>query len=158
MTRVEESVIVDAPVHAVFAYASDWRRWPEWFEGVTDFRPTTEVTRGTGARYAYRARVMGIPARVETEVRDFVEDSGWTGVSTRGLPHRTFWRFEAQGQSTRFTYAMEYQLPAPLLGAVADTLVVKGQWRRIIGKSLSNLRSHFSDTRSGQPGGARGGA
>ena len=158
MTRVEESVIVDAPVHAVFAYASDWRGWPEWLEGVTDFRPTTEVTRGTGARYAYRARVMGIPARVETEVRDFVEDSGWTGFSTRGLPHRTFWRFEAQGQSTRFTYAMEYQLPAPLLGAVADTLVVKGQWRRIIGKSLSNLRSHFGDTRSGQPGGARGGA
>ena len=158
MTRVEDSVIVDAPVHAVFAYASDYRRWPEWFEGVSDFRPTSEVTRGTGARYAYRARLMGIWASVETEVREFVEDQGWTGIATQGLPHRTFWRFEAEGQSTRFTYALEYQLPVPLLGAMADTLVVKGQWRRIIGRSLSNVRRHFSDTRSREAEGARGGA
>jgi len=158
MTRLEDSVIVDAPVHAVFAYASDWRKWPEWFEGVSDFRPTSEVARGTGARYAYRARLMGIPASVETEVREFVEDQGWTGVATRGLPHRTMWRFEAQGESTRFTYGLEYQLPLPLLGCLVDGLVLKRQWRRIIGRSLSNLRRHFGRTASGQVEGARGGA
>jgi len=158
MTRVENSVIVDAPVHTVFAYASDWRRWAEWFEGVSDFRPTTEVTRGAGARYAYRASVMGIPATVETEVREFVEDQGWTGIATRGLPHRTHWRFEAQGERTRFTYGLEYQLPVPLLGAVVDTLIVKGQWRRIIARSLSNLQRHFSPTGSRVAGGGRGGA
>jgi uncharacterized membrane protein len=158
MTRVEDSVIVDAPVHAVFEYASDWRRWPDWFEGVSEFRPTSEVTRGTGARYAYRARLMGIQANVETEIREFVEDHGWTGIATRGLPHRTHWRFEAQGESTRFTYALEYQLPVPLLGAVVDTLFVKGQWGRIIGRSLSNLRRHFSHTGAQDAGGASGGA
>ena len=158
MTRVEDSVIVDAPVHAVFAYASDWRRWPEWFEGVSDFRPTTDATRGTGARYAYRARLMGIAARVETEVRDFVEDQGWTGIAIRGLPHRTHWRFEAQGESTRFTYTLEYQLPVPLLGSVVDTLLVRGQWRRIIGRSMSNLRRHFSHPGPDRTGGGSGGA
>jgi len=148
MTRIEDSVILDVPVHAAFEYASDWRRWAEWFEGVSDFRPTSEVTRGTGARYAYRAWLMGVPASVETEVREFVEDQGWTGVATRGLPHRTHWRFEAQGASTRFTYALEYELPVPLLGAVLDALVMKRQWRRIIGRSLSNLRRHFTVTAS----------
>ena len=158
MTRVEDTVIVDAPVHTVFAYASDWRRWPEWFEGVSDFRPTTEITRGTGARYAYRASLMGLPATVETEIRDFVEDQGWTGIATRGLPHRTHWRFEAQGESTRFTYALEYQLPVPLVGAVLDALVLKGQWRRIIERSLSNLRGHFSTTGTRHDATENGGA
>jgi len=59
----------------VFAFASEWRTWPDWFEGVSDFRPTTEVLRGNGARYAYRARLMpGIWASVETEIHDFEED------------------------------------------------------------------------------------
>lgn len=148
MTRIEDSIVVDAPVDAVFGYASDWRRWPDWFEGVSDFRSTSEVTRGTGARYAYRARLMGVPASVETEIQDFVEGQGWTGVGTRGVAHRTHWRFEAQGQSTRFTYALEYRLPVPLLGAVLDALFVKREWRAVIRKSLSNLQRHFSQTAS----------
>lgn len=148
MTRIEDSVVIDAPVEAVFGYASDWRRWPEWFEGVSDVRSTSETIRGTGARYSYRVRVLGLPASVETELQDFVEGQGWTGVGTRGLPHRTQWRFEAQGQSTRFTYGLEYRLPPPLLGAMLDALFAKREWRGIIRRSLSSLQEHFSQAAS----------
>jgi len=151
LTRIEDSIVVAAPLRDVFSYASDWRRWAEWFEGVSEFRPTTESDRGDGARYAYRASLMGIPAAVETEIRDFVEEAGWTGVSTRGLSHRTFWRFEPRGESTQFTYAMEYRLPVPVLGAALDKLLLARQWRRIIRKSLSNLQGHFAES-SVQPG------
>ena len=139
MTRIEDSVVVDAPVHAVFNYAADWRSWPDWFEGVSDMRPTSHVTRGTGARYAYRARLLGVVADIETEVQEFVENHGWTGVATQGLVHRTHWQFEANGRSTRFTYALEYRLPSPLPGA----FIVKREWRRVIRKSLANLQAHF---------------
>ena len=50
MSRVEASVEVDAPLEKVWAYASDWSRWEEWWHGVSDFRPTTEVSRGNGTR------------------------------------------------------------------------------------------------------------
>ncbi len=143
MTKIEESVIVDAPVDAVFGYASDWRRWSDWFDGLSGVRPTSEMTRGSGARYSYSVRVMGLPAIVETEIYDFVEGRGWTGVGTRGLPHRTHWLFEAQGQSTRFTYTLEYRLPVPVLGAALDALVLKREWRGILRRSLSNVRGHF---------------
>lgn len=158
MTRIEDSVVVDAPADAVFGYASDWRSWPDWFEGLSDVRSTSEVIRGNGARYAYRVRVMGIPASVETEIQEFVEGQGWTGVGTRGLPHRTHWRFEAQGQSTRFTYALEYRLPLPLLGAVLDALFVKREWRGIVRKSLSNIQRHFAEAGSRMAARGNGGA
>ncbi len=144
MTKIEDTVVVDAPIDAVFSYAADWRRWPDWFDGLSDVRPTSEVPRGNGARYAYRVRVMGLSAAVETEIHDFLEGRGWTGVGTRGLPHRTHWRFEALGQSTRFTYALEYRVPVPVLGAVLDALVVKREWRGILRTSLLNLQRHFS--------------
>jgi len=145
MTRIEGTVEIVAPVEDVFAYAADWRHWAEWFEGVSDYGPTKEVTRGNGARYAYRAKMLGIPAKVETEIHDYVENAGWQGVGTRGMPHTTRWIFEGRGDATRFTYVLEYELPVPLIGALLDSLFMKREWRRIIDDSLGNLRTHFED-------------
>jgi uncharacterized protein YndB with AHSA1/START domain len=143
MNHIEHSVIIPAPVDQVFSYAADYLKWAEWFEGVSDFKPTTAVTWGNGARYAYKARVMGLSAPVETEIHDFVHNRGWTGVSTKGLAHRTHWTFEPIGNGTKFTYAMEYQLPVPLLGSLLDSLFARPQWQGILERSLNNLKQHF---------------
>jgi uncharacterized membrane protein len=143
MTRVESSVLVPAPLPDVFAYASDWRKWSEWFEGIAGCQPTTEGTRGNGTRYAYTARVMGFRARVVTEITEFAENVGWTGIARKGMPHRTHWRFEGFGNQTRFTYGLDYHVPVPLLGALIDSLLLKPQWQRIIQASLANLQRHF---------------
>jgi len=140
MTRIERSTVIPAPVERVFAIASDYRRWEQWFEGVAGFRPTTEVERGNGARYLYTARLGFFNATVETEIHDFVENVGWTGRSTRGLPHRTRWVFGPVQEGTRFTYGVEYWLPVPLLVPVLDLLFLKRQWVGIIERSLGNLR------------------
>ena len=55
MKKIEASVEIDALVADVFSFASDWQRWESWWEGVSKFRPTTEITRGNGTRYAYKA-------------------------------------------------------------------------------------------------------
>jgi hypothetical protein len=96
MTRIAESAEVRAPVAEVFEFASDWRRWEEWWLGVSDFQPATEVTRGNGTRYAYKAWVAGVSVHLETEIQDFVENAGWRGVATKGLAHQTQWVFEAK--------------------------------------------------------------
>jgi hypothetical protein len=144
MTRVEHNILIQAPVKDVFSYASDWRKWSDWFEGVSDFKATTEVEQGNGARYSYKARIMGISAKVETEIHDFVQNAGWKGVATKGMPHKTYWIFESIGDGTKFTYALEYKLSIPLLGSLLDSLIMKPQWDRIIRNTLKNLKDHFS--------------
>ncbi len=143
MFDVERSVRIQAPVEKVFEYASDWRRWSDWFEGVSDFQPTTGRLRGNGARFRYRARALGIALTVETEIRDFTENRGWMGVATRGLPHKTHWDFKASNGSTVFTYRLEYRLPVPLIGAVLHSLAMKREWTRIIERSLGNLKERM---------------
>jgi hypothetical protein len=96
------------------------------------------------ARYAYRARVMGFSAPVETEIHDFVRNRGWTGVSTKGIAARTYWTFEPIGDATKFTYAMEYQMPIPLLGPLLDSWFARPQWQKIVERSLNNLKRHFA--------------
>jgi uncharacterized membrane protein len=155
MTRVEASVEVNAPVTQVFAYASDWRRWEEWWEGVSEFRPTTEVTRGTGTRYAYRAWVAGVTMNVETEIHDFVENVGWIGVATKGPPHRTQWVFEDKGEKTQLTYILEYSLPVPLLGRPLDSLLIRPGWQRMLERSLRNLKLHLEREGASRPIGGK---
>ena len=159
MTRVEASVEVNAPVAEVFAYASDWRRWEEWWQGVSDFRPTTVVTRGNGTRYAYKAWIAGIKMNLETEIHDFVENVGWKGAVTKGPPHRTEWVFEDNGETTRLTYILEYALPVPWLGPLLDSLLMRPGWQRMLEKSLNNLKSRFegpgrTEPVEGKPAGA----
>jgi uncharacterized membrane protein len=139
MTKIEASVEIPAPIGEVFAYASDWRYWEDWWEGVSSFKPTTERTRGTGTRYAYKAWVAGLTVNLETEIHDFVENVGWRGVVTKGMPHRTQWVFEAKGAATRLTYILEYSLPVPLL----DSLLMKPGWGRRLERSLQNLKLYF---------------
>lgn len=148
MTRVEASVDVQAPLTEVFAYASDWRRWEDWWEGVSEFRPTTETTRGNGTRYAYKAWIAGLTLTLETEINDFAENAGWRGVVTKGPRHATQWVFEAVGNATRLTYILEYHLPVPLLGGLLDSLLMRPGWQRRLEKSLQNLKLHFEKTGS----------
>jgi uncharacterized membrane protein len=140
MTYIERSIEIDAPVEKVFQYAADWQHWPKFFEGVSDFRPTTETTRGNGARYAYKAAMLGMKTAVETEIQDFVEDEGWTGTATKGMKHETRWVFEEDDGKTRFTYGLSYDLPVPILGGVLDAWFMKPVWEQIVEDSLQNLK------------------
>src|SRR3990172_4119252 len=143
MIRVEHSITIEAPVEQVFNYAADYRTWSQWFEGVSDVKTTTAVPQGNGARYAYKVRIMTASATVETEIHDFVRNQGWTGISTKGIPHRTKWMFMPIGSGTRFTYVVEGHLPVPLLGALCDSLFLRPQWNKIVQHSLNNIRRHF---------------
>jgi hypothetical protein len=143
MARVELSVLVPAPLPKVFAYASDWRRWEEWYQGVSGFRAITEITRGNGAQYAYKAHMLFFRAEIVTEITEFAENVGWKGVARKGMRHATCWHFEAVGDQTRFTHAVEGQVPVPILGALIDALMLKPQWQRIVEASLTNLKRRF---------------
>ena len=143
-TRIENSIIIKKNIDEVFSYASDWEKWSDWFEGVSDFKPMTETKKGNGAHYTYKAKMMGLNVQVDTEIHKFVTNKGWIGKSTKGIPFETQWVFETNDEGTKFTYVLEYKLPIPLLGPLFDKFILKPQWIKIIEKSLQNLNQKFS--------------
>ena len=143
MQKVEHTTIIEAPVHQVFSYAANWQYWEDWFQGFTDCSSLTEVERGNGAIYDYKMWVLGIPFRCQTEIHNFVENKGWSGRRIKGVPHKTTWVFEDLEGRTKFTYIAEYSLPIPILGPILCLLFTNRAWRRILEKSLNNLKAHF---------------
>lgn len=143
MTHISRSVFIEAPVSRVFAYASEWSSWEEWFEGVSGFRPLSEVEKGNGAKYAYRAKMMGISVPVDAEVHDFRQDEGWVATGKKGMPYTAKWTFRQKDGGTEFTYALDYTLSIPLIGDFLDRKFLIPEWENILEKSLSNLKATF---------------
>ena len=143
MQKVEHTTIIEAPVREVFSYAANWQFWTDWFYGFTDCSPRTEIERGDGAIYEYTMWVLCIPFKCQTEIHNFMENKGWSGHRVKGVPHRTTWIFEDLENRTKFTYVAEYSLPIPILGPILCTLFTNHAWRRILKKSLNNIKSHF---------------
>ena len=140
MTEIKQSVEIEAPIEKVFQYASDYLKWPEFFEGVSDFKPITETTRGNGTKFIYKAKMLGIKASVGTEIQEFKKNKGWIGISFKGMEHKTQWIFKESGSNTKFTYVLSYKLPIPLLGKFIDKIFMQSAWNKIIKHSLQNLK------------------
>jgi uncharacterized membrane protein len=146
MTEIKRSINIKAPVEKVFSYASDYKKWSEFFEGVSDFKPITAITRGSGTKYIYKAKALGMKVTVGTEVQQFKENEGWIGKSFKGLEHQTQWIFEKSNGNTEFTFIQRYKLPFFLGGKFIDKMFAEPAWINIIEHSLQNLKKIMETT------------
>ncbi|MCK3683192.1 SRPBCC family protein [Maribellus sp. YY47] len=139
MTKIAHSVLLNTPLEEVFEYASDWKKWEEWFEGVSDFQSISEVEKGKGAKYRYKAKMMMFKYEIEAEVYEYTENVGFKVVGIKGPPYKSFWNFEVIDGKTKFTYGLEYSISTPIIGNYMDAWFLKPQWNKIIQNSLQNL-------------------
>jgi uncharacterized membrane protein len=140
MTEIKRSIEVGAPVNKVFEFASDYRNWPEFFEGVSDVKPITETVHGDGAKFIYKVKVLAMRVSVGTEFQQFKENEGWVGKSFKGIEHQTRWIFKPSNGNTEFTFVQNYKFPWYFGGKFIDRLLARSQWIRIIEKSVQNLK------------------
>ena len=148
MTEIKRSIQIEAPVSKVFAYASDYRKWPDWYEGVSEFKPITETSYGNGTKYIYKAILFGMNVTVGTEITQFKENEGWIGKSFKGFGHMTEWIFKKSNANTEFTHGLTYKVPWYMGGKFSDIQFVKPAWIRIIENSLQNLKRIMEEENS----------
>ena len=140
MTEIKRSIKIEAPVNKVFEYASDYQKWPEFFEGVSDVKAITKTTRGNGAKFIYKVKVLGMKVTVGTEFQQFKENEGWIGKSFKGIEHQTQWIFENSNGDTEFTFIQNYKFPFYFGGKFIDKMFAQPEWIKIIENSVQNLK------------------
>lgn len=74
MGKVGSSVEIKVPVEKVIAFLEDWNNAEKWYEGIYDWKPTTEKTTGNGARFSYYVKDLGMKIQYETELYDHVKN------------------------------------------------------------------------------------
>jgi hypothetical protein len=141
MAHIARSVVIDRPLELVFNYVvAQWEgHLGFWSRGIESWSPSPAPLRA-GFRVHYIARMLGIGMPVEMEVVHFERPRGWIAESRQGPAVRGEWHFAALEHGTRFTYHLAYRMPPPLLGPLADRLVLRRLWERNIEQSLANLQ------------------
>ena len=83
MTRIQQSLRIDAPIEVISAYASDPRHLPEWnqmIERVWDIQATPEIV---GTTWKVAVKVIGAEQQVVARI-NFYEPPGRFGVELVG--------------------------------------------------------------------------
>jgi len=108
---VESNVLINRPVAEVFAFATDWEKYPLWEAEVLESRQLSAGATGVGTTYRHVARFMG--RRLETEgIVTAYEPNQRLCFKVTKAPflYSACQTFEAVNGGTRATYTFEAEL------------------------------------------------
>jgi uncharacterized membrane protein len=143
MARVEKSVTVDAPVARVFAYLKDPMSNLDWLPGMME---VTKVSgEGVSARFRWVYRMAGIALQGESTALEFVPNERFVTESKSGIVSIWNWDFAQKDGGTRIDLMVDYVVPIPVLGKLAEAVVVR-QNERVLDTALENIRSRMEET------------
>jgi ligand-binding SRPBCC domain-containing protein len=142
MTRVETTVMIEAPIESVYEFASDWRNFPRYFTYIREVRPLTDENLGQRAELALKVKFRGLSLNSLWQGVGEVSPAGWAfDAKLMGRWARKTWTLLPVGNGTRLTFTLDYTMPPiPVLAGLMDRLWMKPGWQRIYAASFANLK------------------
>ena len=140
MAKVERSISIKAPVDKVFSYISEPKNELEWLPSLTDIREVTG--KGVGKKWSWSYKMIGISFKGNSEVTEQVTDERYVYKSTGGI--RSTWTFTCKPKDggTTLNLSVEYTIPVPVLGKVAEKLVLS-QNEREADLAIANIKTRL---------------
>jgi len=140
MPKISNSINISAPVEKVFAYVTDPTKGPEWLVGWTE---VTDVTgSGVGQHYHWKYNMLGVPLRGETTVSEQVPNKRAVTDSKGGITSTFTFTFAPHGGGTELDLELDYTIPVPVLGKLAEQLVLKRNQREAQ-MSMENIKERM---------------
>jgi uncharacterized protein YndB with AHSA1/START domain len=129
MMKVDERIVIDVAPEVVFAYVTDPAKMAEWLPSMVETRNI--VGTGEGQQYEWTYKMVGILFRGQTVVVEHVPNR-LAVLQTIGAADST-WTFDVEptdgGTTLRLT--IEYEVPVPVLGKLAERIISKRDARTI---------------------------
>jgi coenzyme Q-binding protein COQ10 len=140
MPIINSSININAPVEKVFAYATDPTSLAEWMVGITDVKDITGS--GVGQHYHWKYSMIGIPLHGETTFTEHVPNARAVTESKGGATSIFTFTFAPHEGGTKVDMGIDYTIPIPVLGKLAEKLVLKRN-QRDMDVSLENLKDNM---------------
>jgi len=140
MPKINKSININAPVEKVFAYITDPMNILEWLVGVVE---VTDVTgSGAGQHYQWKYNMLGVPLRGETTVREHVPNERRVTEGRGGATSRWTLTLAPHEGGTKLDLEIDYTIPVPVLGKLAEQLVLKRNQREA-DLSMENIKERM---------------
>jgi uncharacterized protein YndB with AHSA1/START domain len=138
MAKIERTITINAPVEKVFTYIEDPMLMPEWLPGMIETKDVTGQGVGTHFRWAYK--MSGLRFEGETTVAGHIPNERIVTQSKGGIVSTWTWTFQPHDGGTEMNLVLEYTVPVPVLGKLAEILVLR-QNEREADQAMANIKA-----------------
>jgi uncharacterized membrane protein len=141
MARLEKSIVINAPVEKVFAFVDEPTNLPSiWpaLEAISDVERLPSG--GSNSRYVYK--MGGLRFEGHSVTTEYVPNQRLVTRSKGGIESTIRWVFQPEGGGTRVTFEADYTVPIPLLGKIAEAILVR-QNEQEAETILANLKARM---------------
>lgn len=149
MQLIRKSIDIEAPVGRVFAYVTEPKNLPTIMSSLVE---VTNVQQGAdgGFEYDWVYKMLGVRLHGHSHSERLTPNE-YVEMKVDGGIRSTFrWRYEGRGAVTRVSVDIEYTIPAPVIGKLAEVAAAKVNEREAE-SMLSHLKAIMEATARSQP-------
>jgi uncharacterized protein YndB with AHSA1/START domain len=124
MASVKKSITISAPAEKVFGYISEPANLPEFWPSLVEVRDVRRLPNGgTTNRWVYK--MAGIRLEGTSDDVEYVANERLVSKTTGGADSTQTWMLQPEAGGTKVTFEIEYTVPVPVLGKLAEAVIVK---------------------------------
>jgi uncharacterized membrane protein len=129
--------VVNAPADKVFANVAEPATMPEWLQAMIEVRNV--IGTGEGQQYEWTYKMVGLQLRGQCTVVEHVPNELSVHQSIGSIDSSWSLGVEPNGAGATFTVEVEYHIPVPVLGRMAERFLLKRD-ARDLEQSLTNVK------------------
>lgn len=123
MQTVKKSIDIHAPVDRVFSYVEDPNNQLEWMTSLMDVRNISGGAQELQFEWTYK--MAGVSLDGETARSQHIVNERLVSKSKGGIESTFDFVFTPTDSGTRLDLTIEYEIPIPVLGKLAEKIVAK---------------------------------
>ena len=124
MAKVEKTITINAPVEKVFDYIDQPTNLPEIWPSLMEIKDVQTLPNGGHTdRWVYK--MAGMRFEGTTEGIEHVTNQRIVSKTKGGVESTQTWVFQPEAGGTKVTFEVEYTVPIPVLGKLAEAIIVK---------------------------------
>jgi len=124
MASLTKSVVIHAPVDKVFGYLDDPLHEPEFWPSLVEIKDVERLPNG-GRKDHWTYKMAGVRLDGVAETTERIPNRRIVDKTTGAVDSTQTWMIEPQGDDTKVTFQIDYTVPVPVLGKLAEAAIVK---------------------------------
>jgi uncharacterized membrane protein len=143
MTLLRKTFHFDAPIDRVFELGTDFKRYPEWNISYPAIKEIIGEPRSVGTKIELTMRLLGREVDTTAEITelDAPRFLKMVGTSAQGGHSTAVYRLTSVGTGTDLEFEFDYEVPAGVLGQIADKLFIERAVERDLVHSAENFKA-----------------
>jgi uncharacterized membrane protein len=124
MAKFAKTVTINAPVEKVFGYSEKPTNLPEIWPSLVEVKDVKPLANG-GHSFQYVYKMAGLRLQGTSEDTEYIPNQRVVSKSKGGVQATQIFTYQPEAGGTKLTWEIEYTVPVPLLGKLAEVVIVK---------------------------------